>query len=132
MHLIYLRCVTVISLFLLAGHSHAQVSLDVKELDKQIYFTTVRGTTSQPDTITMETGKFSGRYTVYFEGAGRHFFSVVDPQGKWIKMKKHEIVKLLVVFSPPASFKGETFADLKISAPAGLRAWVHLKGTSTD
>jgi hypothetical protein len=122
----------VLSLAANGLHAQAEYMLTVREENKTITFTTAHGTTSQPDTITMETGRYSGRYRIFFDGAGSHFFKVIEPTDKWIKMAKHSMVKLIVVFSPPASFKGETLADLRIHAPAGVRAIVHLKGTSTE
>jgi len=132
MHSSFLRCLTVIVLLLTANGLRAQYTLVVQEENKTITFTTAHGTTSQPDTITMETTRYSGRYRIFFDGAGSHFFKVIEPTDKWIKMAKHSMVKLLVVFSPPDSFKGVTLADLRIDAPAGNRAVVHLKGTSTE
>lgn len=127
----------VIIFFLWAGGLHAQAPksqywLDVDKHMKEQHFSTSRGTVSQPDTITLSQGRYSGRYNIWFDGPGRNFFKVVEPTGKWIKVKKFEVVKVLVVFDPPASFKGETHAKLHLDAPSGPRAWMDLVGNSTD
>ena len=127
---LFLRCLSFVSLMLLAHGLQAQ--LLVHEENKTLTFTTAAGTTSQPDSIIMETDRYSGRYRIFYDGPGEKYFKVIEPTDKWIKMGKHSMVTLKVVFSPPASFKGETTADLWINAPAGNRAKVHLKGVATD
>ncbi len=134
MRLSFSVCFTVVLFSFMANPLRAQsrYMLYVPQENTVLNFTAVRGATSQPDTIRLETERYGGRYRIFFDGAGSKFFRVIEPQDKWIKMKKHETVKLLVVFSPPASFEGEIFADVWINALAGNRAKVHLKGISTD
>ena len=100
-----------------------------------IRITAKQGTTSLPDTLVFEQGRLGGRYFIYFRRGQDKWFKI-DPSLKnrfnGHKLKAHEILRVPIVFCPPAGFTGEAHTVFYIEGFSGPWISAEIVGISMD
>jgi len=106
---------------LLAGRLSAQNYVTTVNVEQDsLLFSAPAGGTSEADSLTISAGRIGGRFHLYFEGSQAGYFKLTGRV--WKKVKQHDSIKLALLFSPPASFKGIARAQLRVKG-ISLNTW---------